>query len=101
MKTILIASILALFDDPTTTTTAPSCEELLAEAEEDALVCEEQLDNANHLLEAAIAWAEGTSGGGAAPCEICDVVAACRRAGTSDLAGCVNTGCAEQPGNCY
>lgn len=97
MNTILFASMLALFTDPATG--APSCEELLADAEEQVLVCEEHLDVAHEAIEALVysidQLTSSTTTGGAPQCtsQICDVVAACRRAGTDNLGKCVEEGC--------
>jgi len=97
MQSILFASILAFFTDPTG---APSCEDLLTSAEEEVLVCEEHLDVAHGAIEALVysidqLTSNPTGGGGAQQCnsQICNVVAACRRAGTSNLGQCVEEGC--------
>lgn len=101
MKTILIASILAFVDDPTTTTTTgPTCEEEL-------LVCQDTVDVAEDAIEAAIYWAESLSSGGGAtggaqPCttQICNIVAACRDERTPDLGKCVESKCSATENNC-
>lgn len=108
MKTIIIASILALTNDPTGGSAGgPTCEEQLFETQADLYEAEDSLFVAEDVIEAAVYWAESAgasdpAGGGAQPCDtqICTIVDNCRASGTDDLGKCVAEACAETDDNC-
>lgn len=90
MNTILIASMLAFFTDPTG---GPTCEEELLECQDDRDVAEDAIEALVYSIDQLTS--DPTGGGGAQQCttQICDIVAACRDERAPDLGKCVADAC--------